>query len=612
MQTQLDLYQKAVPLAQLGIWERNLLTGEMYWNQVVYEIFEVPLSFHPSVYESLAFYTDPHLVGSMIEDAMNTRLPQQGKMQLLTATGKTKWVRINVLASFEGKICSSICGTIEDISNYQHMYNILEEREQRFQQAFDNAPIGMAMLSPSAELLKLNESLLSNLEYVEGELEGRQLQEIVHEEDRENLDEMLEKLISGAINSFTLEMRLFAKTGKPVWVMFSQSAVSNKAAEVLYLISHIKDISERRKHSEILLKERKRLDNIIKGTGVGTWEWDIPSDQLLYNRRAAELLGFDKHLVELDQMQDWQQLIHPDDRERNLNQLRDCFEKKSKFYCCECRMLHHSGNWIWMEIRGKVIKWSADDQPLLMLGTFADIHARKSLEEQQTVALKHISAQNRRLLDFAHIVSHNLRSHTGNIEMIADALAEEKDEVETSTMIDMLRTNVGNLQETLSNLNEVIKIQEKKDLHLMELNLLQEVNKSIAALAEPIRESKASLQINVASELKVNFDPAYLQSILQNLISNCLKYHEPQRQLQIDITASNTEPLVLKVCDNGLGLDMKMHGHKLFGMYKTFHGNADAKGIGLFLVKNQVEAMGGKISAESELGKGSTFTLQFI
>ena len=103
-----------------------------------------------------------------------------------------------------------------------------------------------------------------------------------------------------------------------------------------------------------------------------------------------------------------------------------------------------------------------------------------------------------------------------------------------------------------------------------------------------------------------------LQQILDNLISNAIKYRHPDREPEITITAKSVENAVqISVKDNGLGIDLKANGDKLFGMYKTFHGNENAKGIGLYITRNQIESLGGSIEVESEPDKGTTFNINF-
>ena len=110
----------------------------------------------------------------------------------------------------------------------------------------------------------------------------------------------------------------------------------------------------------------------------------------------------------------------------------------------------------------------------------------------------------------------------------------------------------------------------------------------------------------------IKYNPAYLESIILNFLSNAVKYSHPQRTpvISFDLFHENNKP-VLSITDNGIGIDLKRNGDKLFGMYKTFHGNPDARGIGLFITKNQIEFMGGHVEAESELNVGSTFKIFF-
>ena len=106
--------------------------------------------------------------------------------------------------------------------------------------------------------------------------------------------------------------------------------------------------------------------------------------------------------------------------------------------------------------------------------------------------------------------------------------------------------------------------------------------------------------------------PAYLESIILNLMTNAVKYGHPMRAPKITIEASKEgNGIVLSVTDNGLGIDLDRYGDKIFGMYKTFHNNKDARGLGLYIIKNQIEAMDGYITVESSVNKGSVFKVFF-
>jgi K+-sensing histidine kinase KdpD len=130
------------------------------------------------------------------------------------------------------------------------------------------------------------------------------------------------------------------------------------------------------------------------------------------------------------------------------------------------------------------------------------------------------------------------------------------------------------------------------------------------ALRLAIKESQISITDTIPDDLMVSAIPAYLDSILLNLFTNAIKYKSPDRKAFLEINYEiNEHQTIISFKDNGLGLDLKKNGHKLFGMYKTFHGNEDAKGIGLYITKNQIEAMDGKIEVESKLDYGTTFKM---
>src|SRR5690606_22125571 len=146
------------------------------------------------------------------------------------------------------------------------------------------------------------------------------------------------------------------------------------------------------------------------------------------------------------------------------------------------------------------------------------------------------------------------------------------------------------------NLNEIVIINNITNENKISINLLKETNKVLLSVEALILEKKATIKVNIPKSIFIKSIPAYFESILLNLITNSLKYSDKERKPKILINAKKLEDRTeIIVKDNGLGIDLKKHGHKLFGMYKTFHGNKDARGVGLFITKNQVEALGGKI-----------------
>jgi light-regulated signal transduction histidine kinase (bacteriophytochrome) len=220
------------------------------------------------------------------------------------------------------------------------------------------------------------------------------------------------------------------------------------------------------------------------------------------------------------------------------------------------------------------------------------------------------SSQNNKLYNFTHIVSHNIRSHTSNLSMVVDVIENTDDIDEKLSYFDLFKEGTEKLSESIEYLNEIITIQQKTNIEKTKIQLKSEIEKTRMALSLAIKDSQITITHTIPENLIVNAIPAYLDSILLNLFTNAIKYKSPERKATLEIGYKIIDDYtVINFRDNGLGLDLKKNKHKLFGMYKTFHGNEDAKGIGLFITKNQLEAMDGKIEVESEVGHGSNFKI---
>ncbi|TCC88046.1 PAS domain S-box protein [Pedobacter frigiditerrae] len=473
MQTRLELYQLVTPLAELGIWERNLSTGKVFWNEIIRQILEVDEDFQPGSQTNIRFYKDTDRVQSMIESVIESGKPQQAELEMVTALGNAKWVKVRMhIRSNEGS-GKLLYGTLEDVTAEVDAKLLLQEREQRFSKAFNYAPIGMALVSLKGEWLKANPSLCGMLGYSEDEFMGRTFQEITFPEDLETDLEQMSHLLARDITNYSLEKRYYHKNGHIIWALLNVSLVRDERENPLYFISQIKDITEQKKN-----------------TGI-------------------------------------------------------------------------------------------------------------------------IEAQNGRLLNFAHIVSHNLRSHAGNIYMLAQMILGENDQAEKDVLTGMLADNADSLLNTLDELNEIVKINNEGTTHRQVINLRKEIERTANILAASIRAEGATVTVQGPEDISILFNPSYFESVFINLISNSLKYRHPDRPPIIAITVEDiAEKVQITVADNGIGLDMVLHGHKLFGMYKAFHGNADARGMGLFLIRNQIEAMGGSITAHGNPGEGMTFTIE--
>ena len=242
----------------------------------------------------------------------------------------------------------------------------------------------------------------------------------------------------------------------------------------------------------------------------------------------------------------------------------------------------------------------------------AEVTTLKLLEKELRSSNQTIQEQNKRLLNFSNIISHNLKSYSNNLASILNLFITASSETEKNKMLEFLKRISKEFSLTIDHLNEITKAQNLSKTSFERINLNEYIEKSKILIAFQIESSGAIIKNNVDKEITVSANPAYLESILLNLLTNAIKYRHPAKSPIIELTCfTNNDKINLEITDNGKGINLEKHGADLFGMYKTFHGNVDAEGIGLFITKYQIEAMGGQINVKSEENNGTTFTISF-
>jgi len=235
-------------------------------------------------------------------------------------------------------------------------------------------------------------------------------------------------------------------------------------------------------------------------------------------------------------------------------------------------------------------------------------NAKKDLE----ILTDKLTNQNKQLLGFAHITSHNIRSPVSNLNLLVHFYKESNSPEDRHDLWGNFETVVHHLNDTLEELLETLKIQEDVAKEREELSFEKTLNYVKSILIGQVMESKAVITADFSKAPDVVYPKMYLESIIMNLVSNSIKYRSPHRIPEITLATDNIDgEIILTIKDNGLGIDMIRHKNSLFGMRKTFHRHAEARGLGLFITKTQIEAMGGEISAGSVVNKGTTFKIIF-
>lgn len=617
---------KTNEVAIIGAWEVDHLKDKVYWTHITRQIHEVDDDYEPVLSEGINFYKEgehrnriKEVFGKLVADGIS----YDEEFIIVTAKGNEKWVRaIGQAEMLDGKVVKTY-GTFQDVSRRRKMQNELIQSEQRFRESFENAAIGMALVGLDGTWLRVNKQVVEITGYGQKEILTKTFQEITHPDDLNADLDFVQQLLEGKIDNYQMEKRYFHKYGHIVWVLLSVSLVRTEDGAPVHFVSQIEDITEKKLAQEQLKKTNKELSALFESiTHVSVIATDYDGTIKHFSKGAENLLGYTA-----EEMIDVQSpaIIHVEEevvsRGKELSvELGEhvegfdvfvAYAKKGEFESREWTYVRKDGTTFPVQLVVTATK-NAEGEITGFLGIATDITKRKEAEETLQNTLNIVSEQNTRLINFAHIVSHNLRSHSGNLELLLGLIDTSETDEEKKEVINHLNGVSSHLSETILHLNDVVTIQTDLASNKERINLKAYINNTIKTLAGDIQQTGVQIINNVPEQVYLEYNKAYLESIILNFMSNGVKYRSLDREgfVKFDyISNSGMQALVIE--DNGLGIDLDRYRDKLFGMYKTFHGNDDAKGIGLFITKNQVESMGGKIDVESEVNKGTKFTITF-
>lgn len=301
--------------------------------------------------------------------------------QVLDLQGKTRWQRWTDRAIFDaqGRVVA-YQGIGEDITEQKQTQEALRASEELYRSIYTKSPIAIELYDSFGRLVEVNPACLELF----GVQDVRELQGFDLFAAPNLKAEEIELLKQGQTVYFEIEFdfdkvrqhNLYqtTKTGT-MWVRALITPLG-EAGTKGYL-AQVQDITDSKKAQERLLDQRSRLVNILKGTNVGTWEWNVQTGATVFNDRWAEIVGYDLEELAPISITTWMRLAHPEDLRTSEKLLRQHFSGEIDFYECEARMRHKNGHWVWVLDRGRVITWTEDGKPLWMFGTHQDITQRK-------------------------------------------------------------------------------------------------------------------------------------------------------------------------------------------------------------------------------------------
>ena len=528
------------------------------------------------------------------------------------------WTELSLQPIFENdKVIGASCFS-KNITESKKTLEIINQSEKMMAEAQRLAHFG----SWEMNLIETEDNLLNALKwsdevyrifgYSPGVFESsiKNFFDSVHPDDRVIVADAIAQALKEN-SKYDIEHRVVRPNGEIRWVRDSaEILLDKKTLSPIKMIGTVEDITYRVESERALKNAEANLRNLLENTDTAYVLLDKNATILSFNHMAKIMAQIQtgKSINEGINYID----IMPDYRKEEVRSKLDLVLQHVEKTSYETTYIDDKGNESWLFVSMHPIL--NDEKNLLGLSVAArNITELKVYEKERSEITKDLTQRNKDLEQFTYIVSHNLRAPVASILGLSSLL--ERPDISEEVRKECLKgfvTSVKNLDNTILDLNYILQakkeIGEKKEFVDFD-DTVQKIKESINDI---ISKEGAIINTNFIAAEKMSAIKSYLYSIFYNLISNSIKYRKVDVSPIITIKSSYiNNKTVLVFSDNGIGIDLKENGDKVFGLYKRFQTNIEGKGMGLYMVKTQVETLGGKISIVSDLGVGTEFTIEF-
>lgn len=509
---------------------------------------------------------------------------------------------------FNGKEAKLIIAI--DVTEKLKAEEALKLSEQLFKALVQDGADLISILDDTGNYKFVSPSASSIIGLDANELIGKNAFDFIHEDDRQRVVtqfNLLKRKKRVQISPF----RFRNANNNWVWLETIATNMMDDPA-VQGIISNSRDITLNINYNQKLKQNFERYESLAKATSDAIWDHDFEIDRTyIAGEGYKNLFGYNL-ANQFSEDLFWETRLHPDEKESISKNLADLISDPNIIQSeLEYRFLKADGNYAHVRDRFFIIR--DNGKAVRMLGAKQDITRQKIEELEKEKLITELIQNNKDLKQFSYITSHNLRGPIANLLGLSSLLDtyEIKDD-SLKQILAGIKKATFMFDDIIKDLTKVLNVKDHISIPQESLNILSALEKGIAQNETMIFETGAEIKTDLNKALVINFNKAYLESIFFNLVSNAIKYRSPARNLKITISSETiNDEVVVKFIDNGLGLDIELYKERLFSLYQRFHDHAEGKGLGLFLVKSQMEALNGSIDVESKVGVGTTFILKF-
>ncbi|MBC5992028.1 PAS domain-containing sensor histidine kinase [Pontibacter cellulosilyticus] len=517
------------------------------------------------------------------------------ELKVVDATGKVKVTHITLLPVYLRGTVIGVQGIAKDITETVYAQQLIRDHSEQLRRILDSVAEPFFALDADWKYTFANQAHCNFLGVTPSYLEGKNIWELYPHMAR---------------TEFFRNCHEVVLNGKPAYleenyplddnITLSYSIFPFEGGIAISFIDVTAQIGLKREMEKLSLVASKTINGVVIMNPDGSIEWVNDGFTRLTGYNREEVIGI------------WpSKLLQGEDTNpETSNYIRQKYQEQV-YFTSEVLNYRKSGEPYWVNIDVTPIK-NEENELVNYVAIQTDITEKKKAEAELIKLADDLYKQNLNLQQFTYIISHNLRAPVANALGLAKLVNKvELGSPQFNSILEKLELSIFQLDNVIKDINNILSVRDaNKTLPREKVNILSIINEVLHPFQDELLLNKASVRLNVDSSFEMLSNKAYLYSIIQNLVSNAIKYQAPERPLELSISVEkDTRGYEFNVSDNGLGMEMQVVENQLFKLYKRFHPNTHGKGIGLFLVKTQVETIGGKIIVNSAPGVGTTFKL---
>lgn len=521
----------------------------------------------------------------------------------------------------------------ERTNQLENAFNQLKTSEAQYQDLYENAPdMYVSVDALTSKVKQCNQTLCNALGYCKDEILDRSIYDLYHPECHPQVGEAFHAFVyTGEVKDAQLVLQ--RKDGSQLEVSLNVRAILDEDGNVLHSCSSWRDITDRkrlerqlqqvneeleqrvedrtqqlRKANQSLQQSQERLELALEASDAGWWHWQVQAGELEWSPAYAQMFGFEEEDLQAN-YQIWEKLVHPEDMPWINEKLNAHLQDSSVPYGFDYRLRTPSGAWQWIANLGKVVERDEQGQPVRMAGMHLDISDRKEIEEQLQQLNQELKRSNEELGQFAYVASHDLQEPLRMVKSFTELLAKRYQgqlDDKADRYMNYITDGATRMQTLISDLLAYSRAG-RFELTLKPTNLEQVVEQVCSDLQTVIQGKNAKIEVEPLPILDA--DPTQMQQLIQNLITNAIKYCEADVPL-VQIRAELAQDCwTISIQDNGIGIDPE-YAERIFVIFQRLHNKDDysGTGIGLAICKKIVERHSGTIWMDSQIGQGSTFS----